>query len=295
MFGSCPPPRALLSYGVAAVSRLSRRRRSIIGRAAHCLNQGLKVPLQRAPAGPSGRRRSSPSRRARRPTISITSQTTLSKTIAQKIAPMIGNTAMRPYQLISRSWPWRSGVLGQQQRHDLARGQHRQRPARQQLEVPADGGAREDREPVDDRVEQRAHAAVLAGGARHEAVHVVAGGDQPEQPPGPRVVPVARSRRPGRGRPGSPRAAGSRSRSGSSTGAAAGPSASRAAAAPSGPGRSGGGSCDVAIRCARMGRPWHRERKQGSAPRARRTSRSGSRASSATPRSPSSTTSAAAW
>ena len=72
------------------------------------------------------------------------------------------------------SIPRRSASCGEHQGRDLARGEHRQRPARQQLEVPADGGAGEHREPVDDRVEQRAHAGVLAGGAGEEAVEVVA-------------------------------------------------------------------------------------------------------------------------
>ena len=55
---------------------------------------------------------------------------------------MIGKTAIRPNQLISSSWPWRSADLGEDQRHELARGEHGERPARQELEVPADRGAR---------------------------------------------------------------------------------------------------------------------------------------------------------
>ena len=70
--------------------------------------------------------------------------------------------------------------------------------------MPADDGAGEDREAVDQRVEQRAQAAVLAGDAGEEAVDVVAGGDQPEDRRRGRVAAVARIRRPGRGRPGSP-------------------------------------------------------------------------------------------
>ena len=82
--------------------------------------------------------------------------------------------------------------LGEDQRDHLAHGEHRQRPARQQLEVPADRGPGEHREPVDDRVEQRAHARVLARGPGEEAVEVVAGGDrQVEQ----RAAAVARRRR----------------------------------------------------------------------------------------------------
>ena len=71
-------------------------------------------------------------------------------------------------------------VAGEDQRRDLADGEQRDRPPRQQLEVPADDGAGEDREPVDDRVEQRPEAAVLAGGAGDEAVEQVAERDREE-------------------------------------------------------------------------------------------------------------------
>ena len=58
--------------------------------------------------------------------------------------------------------------------NSLARGQHGQRPARQQLEVPAHDRAGEHQQAVDERVQQRAEAAVLAGHAGGDAVEVVA-------------------------------------------------------------------------------------------------------------------------
>ena len=69
----------------------------------------------------------------------------------------------------------------------LARDQHRERPARQQLELPADDDAGDDQQPVHDRVHQRAEAAVLAGHARGDAVGVVAPADDREEDRGQRV------------------------------------------------------------------------------------------------------------
>ena len=114
----------------------------------------------------------------------------------------------------------------------LARDEDREQPARQQLEVPADDDARDDQQAVDDRVEHRAEAAVLAGHARGDAVGVVAPGDRRRRrAPGAAPTPSSSQREP-RGRPGSAPGGRSRSRSGSSTGAAARPAASPAAAGP---------------------------------------------------------------
>ena len=151
---------------------------------------------------------------------------------ARKIPPMVSHTDHRPTQLISRSTPRRSAELGEHEGDHLASGEHRQRPARQQLELPADHDPGEDREAVDDRVEQRAHAAVLAGDAGQEAVEVVACRDRQEEdrrrPPSGR----RRSAAPGRGTRGFPPAARSRPGSGPSGAAAAGRAASPSASGP---------------------------------------------------------------
>ena len=116
------------------------------------------------------------------------------RTCAQKIPPMIRKTAIRPTQLISMSTPLRSPTRARINVSTSRSDERRERPARQQLEMPADGGAGEDRQPVDDRVEQRAHAAVLAGGAGDEAVEQVAERDREEDQP-PRAGRVRRRSR----------------------------------------------------------------------------------------------------
>ena len=71
----------------------------------------------------------------------------------------------------------------------------RDRPPRQQLEVPADDHPGDDEQPVDDRVKERAEAAVLTGEARGEAVEVVGPADHGEQDDGERVLPVVAAER----------------------------------------------------------------------------------------------------
>ena len=93
---------------------------------------------------------------------------------------MIGKTEIRPGQLTSMSTPCRRPYWARKSIASSRSASSDQRPARQQLEAPADDGAGEDREAVDERVQQRPHAAVLAGDAGEEAVEVVAGGDRPE-------------------------------------------------------------------------------------------------------------------
>ena len=104
---------------------------------------------------------------------------------------MIGKTEIRPGQLTPISTPWRSPYWARTSIATSRATRSGQRPARQQLEVPADDGAGEDREAVDQRVEQRAQAAVLAGDPGEEAVDVVAGGDQPEDDRGAGRAAVA--------------------------------------------------------------------------------------------------------
>ena len=79
----------------------------------------------------------------------------------------------------------------------LARDEDRQRPARQQLEVPADGDAGDDQQAVDGGVQQRAHARVLARQARGDPVQVVAPGDHREHDHGRAADAVARGEREG--------------------------------------------------------------------------------------------------
>ena len=91
------------------------------------------------------------------------------------------------------------------------------------VEVPADDHAGDDQQPVDDRVEQRAEPAVLAGQARGEAVEVVRPADHREQDRRQRVLAVALDRATTRNTGISASRDDSRSRWGSSTGSAAGP------------------------------------------------------------------------
>ena len=116
---------------------------------------------RRRSAAPSG-----PSRRRRR---------------AKKIPPMIGKTEIRPGQLTSMLDPVAQRRTGRG-RASPARAATSSASAQRgsSSKLPADDGAGEDREAVDQRVEQRPQAAVLAGDAGEEAVDVVAGGDQPE-------------------------------------------------------------------------------------------------------------------
>ena len=88
-------------------------------------------------------------------------------------APIVGHTAIRPIQLMCRSRPARSAAATATEHEHLARHQHRERPPRQQLEVPHDDDAGDHHEPVDQRVHQGAQAAVLARDARRDPVQVV--------------------------------------------------------------------------------------------------------------------------
>ena len=63
-----------------------------------------------------------------------------------------------------RSRPPSKGESCEQEHQRLTRRQHGERPARQQLELPA-RSLRQDQQPVGERVEQRPQAAVLAGDA----------------------------------------------------------------------------------------------------------------------------------
>ena len=84
-----------------------------------------------------------------------------------------GQTAMRPSQLMCRSSPRRRAPSTSTSITTSRADQHGQRPARQQLEVPHDGHAHDHHQPVDERVHQRAQAAVLAGDAGDDPVEVV--------------------------------------------------------------------------------------------------------------------------
>ena len=233
--------------------------------------------------------------------ISIALHTQLSETIAKKSDAITGATAIRPSQLIFSSPILLSASSAQKGGDHLPRHQHGESPARQQLEVPADDHAREDREPVDDRVQDGPHPAVLARRPRQEAVHVVPHRDQPEDRGRPGVAAVAGGEREVEedGQAGEPQVAdGVRDRpwpQGLSR-----PCLARrrprtvepeltpeALSPPLTQGLFAAPGHEASI--------WKARRKPASHPRALRTSLSGSRASSATRRSRSSTTSAARW
>jgi len=72
-------------------------------------------------------------------------------------------------------------VAPQSQHRELARDQHRQRPAREQIEAPADDHAGYHQQAVGDGIQQRAQAAVLARDARGDAIGVVAPADDREE------------------------------------------------------------------------------------------------------------------
>ena len=145
---------------------------------------------------------------------------------------MVGATPIRPGQLIFSSTPRAQAVAAEPEHEQLAGDHDHDRPPRQQREVKRHHHPGDHQQAVDDRVQQRAEAAVLAGQPRREAVQVVRPADHREQDRR-RACPGRRgwtARAPGT--PGSPPGGGSRSRWGSSTGSAAGRTASPAAAGP---------------------------------------------------------------
>ena len=129
------------------------------------------------------------------PTYSMINASQWTPAIAKNGAPAIGATPIRPAQLIWISMPRLQRVAARDQHEQLARDHDRDRPPRKQREVPADDHPRDDQEPVDERIEQRAEAAVLAGQARGEAVEVVRPADHREQHDRERVLAVVARQR----------------------------------------------------------------------------------------------------
>ena len=124
------------------------------------------------------------------PTYSRTSASQWTPAIAKNGAPIVGATPSRPAQLIFRSIPRDKPVAAEREHQQLARDRDRDRPPRQQREIPRDDHPRNDEQPVDHRVQQRPEPAELAGQPRREAVEVVGPADHPEQHHGERALAV---------------------------------------------------------------------------------------------------------
>ena len=102
---------------------------------------------------------------------------------------------MRPGQLILMLDARATAVAAERQHEQLAGDDERDRPARQQREVPAHHHPGDDQQPVDDRVQQRPQPAVLAGEPGGEPVQVVGPPDHREQDRRRRGVAVAAGER----------------------------------------------------------------------------------------------------
>ena len=110
--------------------------------------------------------------------------------MARNSAVITGQTPARPSQLTLTSKLAAQPPADEAHHEQLAHDEHPERPVRQQIEVPAHDDAGDHQQAVDERVEQRAEARVLARQARGDAVEVVRPPDHREDHERPDVGPV---------------------------------------------------------------------------------------------------------
>ena len=135
-----------MSGGLLIAAHSSRTaRRSLSGRRLYGRSANFNLSLTvapgcggRAPRAERARRPASRARAIATPTTNAACDDPPVETMPRRSQPKTRKTPIRPIQLISMSMPRRRADLGQHQGDDLAHGEDGQRPAGQQLEVPAD-------------------------------------------------------------------------------------------------------------------------------------------------------------